>query len=385
MSKVIDPSRRRGQSLVLMILFLVFLAGILALTIDFGYVTLSRRTMQSAVNTAALQGARDVGGRGKEQARTVIRNLFDDDLDPTENLTTLGAGPDQSLVGRDANDRTQLGNATGSIPLFENRYQHVYRPVPQLNQDDDQHGDLVRGRYRQDDDDLHRESGDYSRTDFDVDPSGRAFLARLRRTPSRNGIADPLDRIDGVSSSGTGSPLLLGRLLPIVPKPSGEYDIRRDGVTIRATAIADSRPIVHVGMSTFDELYSAISYGYSVDDENWYLISEPAHQLGETVTLVDRDPSDSDIDPVDENEIEAGGYAAVLWERSGAQFVVGFRLRELSPPRMPNGSPRLQDVWQTLEALASEVRDDVLEKHEELADEDDSVLERVPALVRAIR
>ena len=94
---------RVGQSLMVVMLLLLVMASVLALTLDFGFVLLSRRTMQAGVNTASLEGARDIDEEGRENARILMRNVYDDDLDPRQNFTTLGAGPEQSSGFVDGN------------------------------------------------------------------------------------------------------------------------------------------------------------------------------------------------------------------------------------------------------------------------------------------
>ena len=128
---------RVGQSLMVVMLLLLVMVSVLALTLDFGFVLLSRRTMQAGVNTASLEGARDIGEEGRENARILMRNVYDDDLDPQQNFTTLGAGPEQSLVQRDTNDRTVLGTGEGAQQLLSDRYQYIYRPAPELNSAND--------------------------------------------------------------------------------------------------------------------------------------------------------------------------------------------------------------------------------------------------------
>ena len=368
---------RRGQSLILLILFLLALVGILALTLDFGFVLLSRRTMQTAVNTGALEGARNIDQRGRNEARDVIRNVFDDDLDPTGNLTTLGAGPEQTLVQRDANDRTRLGEGTNASELLADRHQYVYRPDPELNSDNEVHGDLVAGDY-QDTSNSHGEMSDYGREDFVASQEGQAFLARIRRTPQRAGVANPLDRVEGTSSSGGGSPLLVGHLMPFIPNSTEGFDIRRDGLTIRATAIADNRPIVYVGSAVNDDLYSANSYGRYPEADGFHVLDRTPHRLGEAVS----------VDAlVDEQDVPTG-YVAALFNYNEHDYVVGFMLHlnaADTDSKKPNASPRLHDAIQTLNELTPEVRDAVLARHRELAQEENSVLARLPVLVSAIR
>ena len=91
MSSPIRSKSRRGQSLLLVFLMLVAIVGVLALTLDFGFVILARRQMQTGVNPAALEGLRNIDldddnvGDGRASAKKLVQNVFDDDLDPRQN------------------------------------------------------------------------------------------------------------------------------------------------------------------------------------------------------------------------------------------------------------------------------------------------------------
>jgi hypothetical protein len=105
----------------------------------------------------------------------------------------------------------------------------------------------------------HAEDCQYNRSDFspntDLTKSSLApsFLVRLRRTDHRN---DALDRNSnvapalGVSSSGEPLPFLFARgtfINGADPNNAAVYSPRRDGLTVRATALAGARPALHVG------------------------------------------------------------------------------------------------------------------------------------------
>ena len=52
-----------------------------------------------------------------------------------------------------------------------------------------------------------------------------------------------------MASSGPSLPLTFGKGTTIFgDDPSGGYSVRRDGLTVRATAIASVRPALHVGL-----------------------------------------------------------------------------------------------------------------------------------------
>ena len=83
MNKLHSRHNRKGQSLLLVMLLMIVLAGIMALTLDFGFVLQSRRLMQTGVDTAALEGLRNLDsdndnlGDGRQNAATLLRNVFD--------------------------------------------------------------------------------------------------------------------------------------------------------------------------------------------------------------------------------------------------------------------------------------------------------------------
>src|SRR6185503_3123301 len=91
-------------------------------------------------------------------------------------------------------------------------------------------------------------AGTYTRNDFN--PGGanpNAFLVRLRRS---NEYQDLEGRTDpDVGSSGPPLPLTFGKATTIHgDDPAATYSVRRDGLTVRATAIAETRPALHLGV-----------------------------------------------------------------------------------------------------------------------------------------
>ena len=57
-----------------------------------------------------------------------------------------------------------------------------------------------------------------------------------------------MDRLPGVSSGGQSLPFLFGLGSPLAASDPDVYDPRRDGITVRATAIADARPVLSAGL-----------------------------------------------------------------------------------------------------------------------------------------
>lgn len=224
-------------AIVGLMLFGIF--GIVAVTIDFGLVTLARVQMQNAVDSAALEGLRQrdtLGDAGRRQAAAdLLAQTFDDDLNPANgDPRTFGAGPNLQTTGGLAGTT----NASAQLIISD---PPVYKPSPQLNTANEAHGDMVSGSYAAAP--VPDEANDYGRNDFTpavvgASATAPAFLVRSRRTNDTQG----LDNIDGVSSAGSTLPLLFGHA-SMVNGP-----VRANGFTVRATAIADSRPAVRVGL-----------------------------------------------------------------------------------------------------------------------------------------
>jgi hypothetical protein len=290
--------------------FIVFaMFAVLSLVIDVGYVRLTQVQMQGAADAAAIEGLRkrdvgvpNAGGvvindpfasdcQRRASANRLVHWTFDDDFDAANGDPDyqFGAGPTLDISG----GTTNL-HALAAIGVPET---HAYKPDLQLNQENAVYGDMVSGRFCYTDDPLpsedaayvetivcteqQRAEGSYARNDFnpaetvpqppaslptcplpdEVPPSpwplggtgsisntaNSAFLVRLRRSNELAGFSDQTEPT--VASSGPALPLLFGRGTTIHgDSPASEYSIRRDGVTVRATAIAQVRPALHVGL-----------------------------------------------------------------------------------------------------------------------------------------
>lgn len=334
---------------------MIALVGILALTLDFGFLLLARRQMQTGVNAAALEGLRNFDGNGREHARDLMRNIYDDDLDPDQNETTIGAGIDKSLIQGDGNRSVTIGDGSGLRNILANRSQYIYRPRPELNLNNEVHGDFVRGDF-----DPSREHGElhtYQRDDFEPSPTGNAFLARLRRTHNPNS----LDQDPGISSSGGCLPLI----------------IRRDGVTVRATAIAQEHLAVRVWQTTDPKLYSPLPLGISVSNLQSGNVSAtqslaiPLTTVGQSAVLLGA------------NTPTQSGYIAVVDTSPGSDRVVGFFMHLIpNDTRLHNASPRLHDdAWGILQSLSQAERDQIRIAQSRVSGQ----LLKVPTLVRSVR
>ncbi len=234
--------------------FLAFF-GLFAVVADLGIARMTQLQMQTSADIAALEGlagrdaivgdfaASDLARR--ETAAAFASIAFDEDLDRSTaaDQYLLGAGPQLSTgVGGIADPAGGVLTSDGPwIPSLEtNAASNLVN------------GDLVAGDYAALDPsdpgrvDWHVEEGSYERLDFAPEGSGNAFLARLRRTRDNNS----LDRVAGVSSAGPTLPYLFGLGSGVLSTPDASvYDPRRDGVTVRAAAIADARPVTMAGLA----------------------------------------------------------------------------------------------------------------------------------------
>lgn len=304
---------RSGYILVFFAMILFGIMALAALVIDIGFARLTQRQMQTAVDTAALEGLRfrdDVpsgwqpGGQLHEQvaddieaaggsapptkpynpndsdwkvwieharrwgARNMILNTFDDKLDPSEpDILGIGAGPVVEFLDGSVGDPDLAASQTiDSVSLG------IWRPNPQLNLLNATHGDFVAGNITWP---LGDEPENYEISGFPPSPpatsphpnasTANAILARLRRTNN----FQLLDEDGNVSSRGPTIPYLFGRgSFLAVADPSAGYSPRHHGMTVRATAIADARPVVSVGMPVAFSLPGVASFVLS-RSEGW--------------------------------------------------------------------------------------------------------------------
>jgi hypothetical protein len=219
------------------ILMFTFFA-LAGLVVDLGIVRMSQGAMNAATDTASMEGMRlqdsvsDADRRAA--AAALLRSHFDDDFESTAGDPRMfGAGPDVTFTG-------------GTPALAANQTvvvgpQVVFKPNPQLNLGNADHGDMVSGFYDPNDL-LHAETPAYLRTDFSTAPQTpddrEAFLVRLRRTNDPNGLDEQPD----VSSRGPTLPYLFARgSMMAAPSKSA-------GVTVRSTSVAAGRPVTMAGI-----------------------------------------------------------------------------------------------------------------------------------------
>jgi hypothetical protein len=238
------PQHRRGYALVIFALLFFCLMALGALVIDLGLARLTQRQMQSAVDSAALEGLRgrdrtyaggeDADEERRKAARNMVWKIFDDDLDEfpvLDDARNFGAGPRINFSSGIA-----LSDDFRASEFFELADPPVYDPQLRLNLDDVETGDMVAGSLIADAPPDQHPS--YSRSDFLAGEGDDAFLVRLRRTD------EAVDEL--VRSSGGPVPYLFGRgsLLNV--------DLRGRGIAVRATAIAHARRAMTIGRRTSD-------------------------------------------------------------------------------------------------------------------------------------
>jgi hypothetical protein len=241
-----------------MFAFMFFgLMGLAALVIDIGFARLAQRQMQSAVDSAALEGLRWQAASSantvvpRQQASQIVANLFTDYVDSSGGTIQYGAGPVVNFSG--GNGPSELAASQNISPGSP----PVYQPITsggaaglEMNYPENaQNGDMVAGTYVPAQ--PSAEADDYTRADFTPSLSGSsassAFLVRMRRTNNLNG----LDQEPGISSSGPTLPVLFGRGSMMARSAAlsggtGGLSVA-SGITVRATAIAGPQPAKSVG------------------------------------------------------------------------------------------------------------------------------------------
>ncbi|MGO9111850.1 MAG: pilus assembly protein TadG-related protein [Thermoguttaceae bacterium] len=290
--------RRAGYVLVLFVMLFLGLLGLAALVIDMGFARLTQCQMQTAVDSAALEGLRrqnvqtwqdlptawladpnfqsqvgppGTGSLSPQQIDKVRRwaasqviadgpvgngssaqpSMFADNVETSGGTLQYGAGPVVNFSGGiGPTNLTAAQNMT--VPNSP-----VYQPLRadgtsglELNLSNATEGDMVAGTYNPGQ--PSAEADNYSRADFTPAPTGsslsssstgNAFLVRVRRTNNING----LDQEPGVSSAGPTLPILFGRGSMMARSGSPGQLSAASGITVRATAIAGPQPAKTVG------------------------------------------------------------------------------------------------------------------------------------------
>jgi Flp pilus assembly protein TadG len=336
--------------------FILMLFGVAALSIDLGLARLWQSQMQNAADTAALEGLRqrdaapnptDCDPNRDTNRRCLAANMAAWAFDPALVPMPTGGTGDSEIAFTDNGETDYMANQK-----YDAQTSSVYKPPRlQSNLTNEINGDMVSGTYGPSSaayacpviaTDPHWEDCQYNRKDFTAaDAAGSAtassFLVRLRRTDHRN---DALDRVDGVSKSGESVPLLFGRGTFVQPNGNAAtYSPRRDGLTVRATAIANSRPALSIGapdpvthtpgvttaslsLGCWENLVTGSSVALSINCMNILpLTASPAQTVGAVVipfagTLSDTDP------------VAGGGYLPIFDPNTNR--IVGFGFAQIT-------------------------------------------------------
>jgi len=283
--------------LVLVVMMTFVFCGFAALVIDLGFARLAQRQMQTAVDSAALEGLRWrddipsqwytpgnatydlivaavgpppqiaydptnalwkvwIDGARRWAASQIVANTFGVDLNPLDGGPLyFGAGPvvqfqEGSGINVNGLQAGQTIEPPGPSP--------VYQPGLELNLNNAPNGDQVAGAYGMNNNYPEStspadEDGNYNRRDFQPAPATQspyapAMLARLRRTANPLG----LDQLTGISSGGPTIPYLFGWGTMMQPGYSSGPWPQQQGVTVRATAIAAAEDNITFGNSTYN-------------------------------------------------------------------------------------------------------------------------------------
>jgi len=403
---------------------------LMTLIVHLGMVTLTRRQMQTAVNSAAIEGLRGRDELPETQRRERVRDLvsavFDDNLNSDGgDALRLGAGP---VIGFDdePSDISLPGTDFKAARTIKSENISVYDPDLKLNTADGRHGDMLNGQYIRDG--RHQENNEYYRGDFllpgddashpysmyfpldhgeyDSGIGDDAFLVRLRRTDN----PDSLDKVSDVSSSDDTIPFLFGR------GPYGGTDFldrRERGTIVRATAIAQAQPVITVGVpKPSDNLNEGLAL-FEIDLASWEalandspvsvslvagvevlitgglngrLIEREVTTLGDETNAINTTPADLEIG-------ETRVVAITSTVDGHDHIVVGFGLAEMNGSPMSYTITRLPSAIVFRNAVASfgkpvsgPVPDfmDVWSEFQNFQNAPDPALAFAPALVRTM-
>lgn len=288
---------RRGYVLVYFAMLSFVLMSVAALVIDVGFAFVTRRQMQTAVGSAALEGLRfrdsippqwkdptnpgqldssiitAMQGEGLDPsnldnvrrwaAQQNVVNTFDDNLNPADGdpsnafpyqggPANFGAGPVVHFT--ESPGVPPSGQAIAASQTISPGTPTVYKPSDlkwpfQINPNNDVMGDMVSGSYTFNPLNYAPsmslvEDENYNRTDFQAGTTSPAnsFLVRMKRSNEPPNNAP-------ISSSGPPIPYLFGRgsLLTTQQRGGDTVWAKSQGITVRATSIADVRPVMMVG------------------------------------------------------------------------------------------------------------------------------------------
>lgn len=234
------------------------LFGIAALTIDMGLARLTQSQMQTAADSAALEGVRfrnvsedgfESDCRRRQAAWKSVNHVFEDNGTQTLQLNQTGNAAHGDMVSGHFTYYADPPPDEDSSYDRTNPYRDPSLPDFAPASESPGPGDSGLAGCPPPDDSAYDDPSPWpaSNSALSSGPND-AFLVRLRRTTDPAG----LDNETGVSSSGPTLPWLFARGTTIHTDPvSGSTrNIRQDGITVRAAAIAATAPALAVGTST---------------------------------------------------------------------------------------------------------------------------------------
>ncbi len=283
-------TRRAGYVLVLFVTMFLGLMALAALVIDLGFARLAQRQMQSAVDSAALEGLRwrdvqqstelppawlanpdfqlqtgvvlSTGSLSAQQSDSVRRwaagnrvaNVF---TDLSGGTVQYGAGPVVNFSGGNT-ELAAAQNITWPPPPPYSPTRADGTPGLEMNYPyNAQNGDMVSGTYSLSGSYSTTVSADedayYNRRDFtpSTGTAAPAFLVRMRRTNNLLG----LDQESGVSTSGPPLPILFGRGSMMARSAAlsggtGGLSVA-SGIAVRAAGIAAAGDGIQFGSTSY--------------------------------------------------------------------------------------------------------------------------------------
>jgi hypothetical protein len=269
--------RRRGAALIFFAMIVFAFLAVAGVVLDVGIASLTQAQMQAAVDTAAIEGCRwrnyDESLNSsllskRRNASNLVRLVFDDDMHPTRGGYALESGGSLGSDDADAGNfaagpATRVSGGVGELAagahlgtVSSGAQGRLDDPILQTNHNwNRRYGDQVAGIYSHGHEGVQLlESSSYEREDFTpANPGSQnvnalSFLVRMRRSLDP-GEAQPGgdDSVPGFSSGLPRLPFVFALGSTLRQADDDDWDARRDGLTVRATAIASARPVLRVG------------------------------------------------------------------------------------------------------------------------------------------